>query len=73
MKDLFTKTERQVIELVAKGLSNKEVGENLGVSQKTIKFHLTNIFKKCGLKSRTQLLVKHYEGTLRPKEPEGSA
>lgn len=49
--------EAEVTELVAKGLSNKEIGNQLFVTEKTIKFHLTNIYKKLHVKSRAQLIV----------------
>lgn len=49
--------EAEVAVLVAKGLSNKEVANQLFVTEKTIKFHLTNIYKKINVKSRAQLIV----------------
>jgi hypothetical protein len=42
---------------VTKGLSNKEVANQLFVTEKTVKFHLTNIYKKMNVKSRAQLIV----------------
>jgi len=49
--------EAEVAELVTKGLSNKEVASQLFVTEKTVKFHLTNIYKKMNVKSRAQLIV----------------
>lgn len=49
--------EAEVAELVSKGLSNKEVANRLFVTEKTVKFHLTNIYKKMAVKSRAQLIV----------------
>src|SRR3954462_6480159 len=49
--------EAEVAELVSKGLSNKEVASQLFVTEKTVKFHLTNIYKKMAVKSRAQLIV----------------
>lgn len=49
--------EAEVAELVVKGLSNKEVANQLFVTEKTVKFHLTNIYKKMNVKSRAQLIV----------------
>lgn len=49
--------EAEVAELVTKGLSNKEVANQLFVTEKTVKFHLTNIYKKMNVKSRSQLIV----------------
>lgn len=54
----LSRREMEVVEAVAKGQSNKEVAHELFVTEKTIKFHLTNIFKKAGVKSRSQLIVK---------------
>ena len=49
--------EVEVAELVSKGLANKEVADQLFVTEKTVKFHLTNIYKKMNIKSRSQLIV----------------
>ncbi len=57
IKEGLSKRESEVAELVTKGLSNKEVADQLYVTEKTVKFHLTNIYKKMNLKSRAQLIV----------------
>lgn len=49
--------EAEVAELVTQGLSNREVANQLFVTEKTVKFHLTNIYKKMSVKSRAQLIV----------------
>ena len=49
--------ESEVATLVATGLSNREVAEKLFVTEKTVKFHLTNIYKKMSIRSRAQLIV----------------
>ena len=49
--------EVEVAKVVALGKSNKEVASRLFVTEKTIKFHLTNIYKKLKIKSRAQLIV----------------
>lgn len=49
--------ESEVTELVTKGLSNKEIANMLFVTERTIKFHLVNIYGKLGVKSRAQLIV----------------
>ncbi len=49
--------EIQVVEQIMLGLRNKEAASNLCVAEKTIKFHLTNVFKKLIVKSRAQLIV----------------
>ena len=64
MNNFFSQREREVIDLVAAGLSNKAVGEKLGITEKTVKFHLTNIFRTAQVKRRTELIVMHFEGDL---------
>jgi DNA-binding CsgD family transcriptional regulator len=54
MSDLTAK-ETQIAQLVASGLSNKEVAAQLFLSPRTIDYHLRNVFTKLGLTSRTQL------------------
>lgn len=49
--------EIEVMEQVAKGLTNKEAAARLFVAEKTIKFHMTNIFLKLGLKHRGQVIL----------------
>lgn len=49
--------ECEVAHLVSKGLSNKETGVQLFVTEKTVKFHLSNIYKKLGITTRAQLVV----------------
>jgi two-component system response regulator DevR len=46
--------ERRVLALVAKGKTNKEVGEQLGLSGNTVKNYLGNVFEKLRLKHRAQ-------------------
>jgi DNA-binding NarL/FixJ family response regulator len=50
--------ELQVLKLVAKGLTNKEIAETLFISQRTVQSHLTNIFNKLGTSSRIQAIFK---------------
>lgn len=51
----LTATERQVAELVGEGLTNREVAARLSVTQKTVEFHLRNVFRKLEVRSRTEL------------------
>lgn len=51
----LTEAESRVARAVAGGLSNREVAELLGVSAKTVEFHLGNIFRKLGVRNRTEL------------------
>jgi len=49
--------EMEVLKLVAKGLSNKEIAAQLGLVVGTVKIHIANIFSKLGVSDRTQALV----------------
>jgi DNA-binding NarL/FixJ family response regulator len=49
--------EISVLRLVAKGMSNKEIGAELGVVEGTVKIHVANIFSKMGVSDRTQAIV----------------
>lgn len=51
----LTPQERQVAGLVATGATNREAAAELFVSQKTIEFHLGNVYRKLGVRSRTEL------------------
>jgi DNA-binding NarL/FixJ family response regulator len=51
----LTAKEKDITRLLLKGLSNKEVASVSGNTEKTVKFHLTTIFDKCGVGSRTEL------------------
>ena len=57
IREGLSNREAEVAELVTQGLSNKEVATRLFVTEKTVKFHLTNIYKKMNVKSRAQLIV----------------
>jgi DNA-binding NarL/FixJ family response regulator len=58
---LLTPRERDVLELVAKGLSNDEVSEALYVSVPTVKTHVSNLLTKLNLENRVQVVVWAYE------------
>jgi DNA-binding NarL/FixJ family response regulator len=50
----LTPRERDVLALVARGLPNREIGEQLGITERTARTHVSNILAKLGLASRTQ-------------------
>lgn len=50
----LTEREREVLALVAQGRANKEIGRQLGISERTARTHVSNILGKLGLASRTQ-------------------
>lgn len=53
----LTQVERLVYDGIISGLTNKEIGEQLGSTERTVKFHTTNVLKKARVRSRTQLAV----------------
>ena len=60
--DELTPRELEVLELIAQGLSNKEIAQTLLSVKKTVKNHITNIFRKLNVEDRTQAAlyaVKH--------------
>lgn len=54
----LTKRQRQVLELLAKGKANKEVARELGVSEHTIKIHVTAILRLFNASNRTEVVIK---------------
>ena len=51
----LTNAERKVLDLIGDGMSNREIGERLGVAEKTVKNHITSLLAKMGLPRRTQV------------------
>lgn len=50
----LTPREREVLSLVAAGLANKQIARRLGISDRTVKAHLTSVFARLGVEDRTQ-------------------
>lgn len=61
----LTKREYEVLTLLAEGLNNKEIGENLFISEKTVKNHVSNIFKKINVNDRTQAAIYAYRHNIK--------
>ncbi len=55
--DSLTDRERSVVALVGQGLSNRDIGERLCISETTVRHHLTSIFDKLGVSNRQKLLL----------------
>lgn len=58
--DSLTKRERNLIEKLAQGYSNRDLAADLGISVNTVKFHLRNLFEKLSVRSRTQAIAVYF-------------
>lgn len=56
-KPLLSDREREIVQLVAQGYRNREIGEKLFISEQTVKNHLHNIFDKLGVSDRLELAL----------------
>lgn len=57
----LSKRELEILELVAEGMSNKEISEALFISEGTVRNYISNMLSKLELKGRTQLVVHYYK------------
>ena len=57
----LTIRERQILPLIAEGLTNREIGERLNLAEKTVKNYISGLLSKLGLQRRTQAAVLHLE------------
>ena len=62
----LTEREREVLALMAEGLSNKEIALKLKVTERTVEFHVGNILRKLGVASRVEAVVKAKERGIIP-------
>lgn len=60
MGTALTPRERQTWELIAHGLTNRDIANSLGISERTVKFHVSNVLKKLMVSSRTEAAALAY-------------
>jgi DNA-binding CsgD family transcriptional regulator len=58
MDSALTKREREIVDLIGMGKSNKEIAKHLGISNQTVRNTLAKAFRKLGVHNRTALAVK---------------
>lgn len=58
--------ETRVRDCIVKGYSNKQIAQHYNLSEKTVKFHITNIFKKYGVSTRANLIAEFYLSQQKP-------
>lgn len=61
----FSERENDVIKLLIQGKSNKQIAFELGISNRTVEFHLSNIYTKLGVNSRSEAILKFTDSQLR--------
>jgi non-specific serine/threonine protein kinase len=68
--DLLSRREHEVCQLIAQGLTNREISASLSISEKTVGSHIDHIMTKLGLRSRTRIAVWAVEHGLGPSRSE---
>jgi DNA-binding NarL/FixJ family response regulator len=56
----LTERETVILKALADGLSNQQIGKQIWIAEQTVKFHLTNIYRKLGARNRTEAIRHAY-------------
>ena len=65
----LTPRETAILQAIAGGLTTKAISQDLWLSEHTVKFHLTNIYRKLGVSNRSGAVRYAFENDLGPSEP----
>lgn len=68
----LSQREREILALIAEGLSNRQIGARLGLAEKTVKNYVSSLLSKLGLERRTQAAILHAERKNRSGAHDGS-
>ncbi|MEZ4664449.1 MAG: response regulator transcription factor [Caldilineaceae bacterium] len=66
-KETLTRREQEVMQILVKGFSNKEIANLLTISERTVQTHLSNIFSKLDVSSRTEAVLEAVNGKWFPQ------
>ncbi len=66
--DSLSQREREVLALMAEGLSNQQIAERLGIGEKTVKTHVSNVLGKLDVSDRTQAAVYAWKSGMKQRE-----
>ena len=64
----LSKREHQVALKILEGLSNKSIAAHLFISERTVKFHCANIYRKLEIRNRSALMASYFRYLYQPKE-----
>ncbi|MEL7165320.1 MAG: response regulator transcription factor [Pseudomonadota bacterium] len=65
----LSRKERAMLQALSKGLTNRELSKELGISVNTVKFHLSNLYEKLSVKNRAQAIAFYYSSRLAIEPP----
>lgn len=68
MQKEITLREAQVVAQLLSGKTNAEIGEALSLAEKTVKYHLSYVYKKLGVESRNQLITLYFSEDITPAQ-----
>lgn len=58
MRQILTTREKEVFDLLVENLTTKDIAEKLGISEKTVRNHISNVIQKLGVKGRSSAVVE---------------